>query len=149
MARYFIEPFRKLKTFCKLKTICLFNFPNIHSMISFILINAFKINQRHHFLYKCQSFCFNKSVLNWTFCQSLLCPKKNQIAQNIYSLNPFWNQSLAQINFDRFSSTFLHTSLLHNNVEQGPMQQKLFTVVIFVGYSKLECLSLLVTSDPV
>jgi hypothetical protein len=25
--------------------------------------------------------CFNKSVFNWTFCQSLLCSKKNPIAQ--------------------------------------------------------------------
>jgi len=26
--------------------------------------------------------CYNKSVLNWTFCQLLLCLKKTPIAQN-------------------------------------------------------------------
>jgi hypothetical protein len=51
-------------------------------MISFILINAFGFDQSHHFLYKYLCLCFNKSVLNWTFCQSFLHPKKNPIAQN-------------------------------------------------------------------
>jgi hypothetical protein len=56
-------------------------------MFSFILINALIFNQRHHFLYKYLCLCFKKSVLNWTFCQSLLRLKKNPIARKYLPVN--------------------------------------------------------------
>jgi hypothetical protein len=70
------------KQLAKLITSPLFNIPKFHSTFSFILTNALRFNQRHHFMYKNMCLCFNKSVLNWTFGQSLLHPKKNPIAWN-------------------------------------------------------------------
>jgi hypothetical protein len=67
--------------------LCHFNFPLEVSFIVFILFNAFRLNQCHHLLYKYLCLCFNKSVLNWTLCQSLFCPKKNPIAQKDFDFS--------------------------------------------------------------
>ncbi len=48
------------------------------------------------FLYKYPCLCFNKSVLNWTFCQSLLCPKKNPIAQKKTESQPVEDSSVVE-----------------------------------------------------
>jgi hypothetical protein len=89
LARYFVKLFCKLKTNLKLKPICRINSPKLIWHILSFLINAFHFNQCRYFLYKFPCLCFNKLVLNWTFCQSLLCQKKNPIARNIFSLNLF------------------------------------------------------------
>jgi len=61
-----------------------FNFPKtIHNFLS-ILINPSFFYQHQYFLYKFLCLCFNKSVLKLTFCQSLLHPKENPIAQKYF-----------------------------------------------------------------
>ncbi len=78
--------------------------------ISFILINAFRFNQCHHFMYKYLCPCFNKSVLIWTFCQSLLHPKKNPLARK-YLINRTYLQRIRQaLHGDGSSESFSHVS---------------------------------------
>jgi hypothetical protein len=76
---YFLEKYLKVigSIFCQ----TVLQIKTTHKF-SFILINAFRFHQCHYFLYKYLRLCYNKSVLNWTFCQLLLCLKKTPIAQN-------------------------------------------------------------------